>query len=298
MVQITTITDVNKVLFENLIPETIFDQLGDPGYFGIGAIGEDDKGKFSAGVLIFSIEEGSNGEENLIAASINWIYVAEEFRRKTAGDTLMKEFFRIMEDSGIEHILCDIPMPEEYDLLCAFLEEWGFTFTLANLYEMTIELGEIISNPLIGDHKPSENTMPLKVVSENYFKQLATQLKQKPDVIYNLSSDLNDYDMDLSCVFMSDKNIEGIMLVKSLPSGELEVLLMRAFSNIGKAMSNMMLYAAHSAAKKYSLDTRVRLVCRIDATASVLEKLFPDMQPLLVRRGYFSNAPYLSEREV
>ena len=295
---ISTIIEKNKSLFEKLIPETIYAEIEMPGIFALGAIGEDDKGKYAAGVLIFSIDDGTNGEENLTAATIKWLYVAEEFRKNGAGDALMKEFFRIMDSASIEQVLCDVPMPQEYDFLCAYLEQWGFEFSLVNIYEMTVELREVLENPLIRDHKPTENTVPLKAISASYFRQVMLHFKQMPNVLYSLSLDLNDYDTDLSCAFLADKDIVGIMLVRNQPSGDLEILLMRAFASIGKAMSNMMLFAAHAAADKYSPDTKVRIVCRIDAAASVIEKLFPDKQPLLVRRGVFSNAPYLTEKEV
>jgi len=298
MVIITTIVDENKVLFEKLVPNKIFEQINVPGHFGLAAILENHDGKYAAGVLVFDVDEGTNGEENLTAAIIKWFYVAEDFRKNGVADELMAEFFRVMDDAGIEHIICDVPMPEEYDFLCAYLEEWDFDFTIVNIYEITSELGEILQKPVFRGATASSKTIALKEVPKLPFRQFIDSMKKRSDVLNIITSNASDYDLDVSCAYMNGSTVEGAMLFKAYASGELELLFMRANSNAQKSMADMLLFAAHSAAKKYPPETQVRIVCRIDAASSVISKLFPDRQPLLVRRGYFNNAQEITNKEV
>lgn len=295
---ITTIVNENKVLFEKMVPSKIFEQVNSQGHFGLGAILDKQDDKYSAGVLIFDVDEGTNGAQNLTAAVIKWFYVAEEFRKNGAADALIKEFFRVMDDAGIEHIICDVPMPEEYDFLCAYLEEWGFEFTLANIYEIEAELGEILEKPVFSGPKASAKTIALKEVPALSFRQFIGNMKKRHDVLNIITTNVSDYDSDVSCVYMNGSSVEGAMLIKAYNSGELELLFMRAISNAQKVMADLLLFSAHAAAKKYPPETIVHIICRIEAAASVIQKLFPDRQPLLVRRGYFNNSPSAVNKEV
>lgn len=281
-----------------MVPSKIFEQVNSIGHFGLGAILDKQDDKYSAGVLIFDVDEGTNGEENLTVAVIKWFYVAEEFRKNGVSDELMKEFFRVMDDAGIEHIICDVPMPEEYDFLCAYLEEWGFEFTLANIYEVTAELGEILEKPVFSGSKASSKTIALKEVPALSFRQFIGNMKKRHDVLNIITANVSDYDSDVSCVYMNGSSVEGAMLIKAYNSGELELLFMRAISNAQKVMADLLLFSAHAAAKKYSPETTVHIICRIEAAAGVIQKLFPDRQPLLVRRAYFNNTPSTVNKEV
>ena len=286
---ITTIVNENKVLFEKMVPSKIFEQVNSQGHMGLGAILDKHDGKYAAGVLIFHVDEGTNGEENLTAAIIKWFYVAEEFRKNGVADALMKEFFRVMDEAGIEHIICDVPMPGEYDFLCAYLEEWGFEFTLTNIYELEAQLGEILEKPVFSGPKASAKTIALKEVPAVSFRQFIGNMKKRNDVLNIITANVSDYDLDISCVYMNGSSVEGAMLIKAYNCGELELLFMRAISNAKKVMSDLLLFSAHAAAKKYPSETTVHIVCRIEAAAGVIQKLFPDRQPILVRRGYFNN---------
>ena len=68
---ISRIDESNKAIFESLMPGELFQKLNLPSVFAIGAIaGEGEEKKQVAGVLVFSVDEGSSGEENLIVATI------------------------------------------------------------------------------------------------------------------------------------------------------------------------------------------------------------------------------------
>ena len=65
--QIVTVTEQNRSLFEQMVPEEFFDPLDKPGHFVLGAIGEDEEGLYAAGVLCFQVEVGSAGDEDMLA---------------------------------------------------------------------------------------------------------------------------------------------------------------------------------------------------------------------------------------
>ncbi|MEG1108935.1 MAG: GNAT family N-acetyltransferase [Oscillospiraceae bacterium] len=295
---ITSITRTNSSPFEKLVPEAVFEKLGSPETFALGAIFEDEEGKAAAGALFFEVDSGSNGSENLTVAVIKWLYVAKEFQRKGVADALMEEFFRIMDEAGLEHALCDIPMPEEYNFLCAYLEAWGFDFTLTNIYEITAELSEILANPLFHEPPTTNSVKKLSEIPDYYFRGFVNEMKKLADVPDFLTSAISDYDTEVSCGFMSGKELIGAMLVKKSPATGLEVVLMRAVSDVKEVMANLLLFAGAAAGKKYPPETPVKIVCRNNAAAGLLSKLFPNAQPLLVRRGYYNNEGENFEEEV
>ncbi|MEG2138777.1 MAG: GNAT family N-acetyltransferase [Oscillospiraceae bacterium] len=295
---ITTITKANGSPFETLVPSELFGQLEEPGLFALGAIDQEGTDEAVAGVLFFEVDSGSNGTEDLTAAVIKWIYVAAEFQNKGVGDALMTEFFRIMDESELEHALCDLPMSTEYNFLCAYLEAWGFAFTLVNVYEMTVMLSRILENPLFHARRPSTGVLPLKDVPDYHFRSFMTDMKSVPDVPDFLTANSLDYDAEVSCGFLSGKALLGVLLVRSNAAKELEIVLLRAVSNVKEVMANLLLFAGAAAGKKYPPETPVKIVCRNNAAAGLLSKLFPNAQPLLVRRGYYNNEGENFEEEV
>ena len=72
---ITTIDPKNEAVFADLIPEDLFEKMKLPSVFALGAIAEEEQR--TAGVLLFSVEEGVSGEEELIVATLLWLYLAD-----------------------------------------------------------------------------------------------------------------------------------------------------------------------------------------------------------------------------
>lgn len=291
---ITTIDPKNEAVFADLIPEDLFEKMKLPSVFALGAIAEEEQR--TAGVLLFSVEEGVSGEEELIVATLLWLYVAPSYRGTGAADLLMETFWDVMDKSGVENILCDVPMSEEYNELCAYLESWGFQFFLWDQYELTVQLQDFLELPALKG-KPGAGIKPLRMVDKADFRRFLDRVRMLPGVLQELPEISSAYEEDVSCVHMDDMGIDGALLVQKTSSGTLEVLLFRALSNQQQNMGMLARYSLGAAVEKYSPETPVHFVCRLEAMANVIDKMFPDASPLLVRRGCYYNGPEGPEME-
>ena len=109
--------------FLPLIPAHMQEAVSSGDWFCLGALQDvpEDEGeemeKLSAGVLIFSAEEGlSYGQDILTMIRIRWIYVTESARGQGLGNELMDALSDILKDNPAEGILVDIPFDTKYDL--------------------------------------------------------------------------------------------------------------------------------------------------------------------------------------
>lgn len=281
---ITTINDVNRSVFERLAPKEMIELLTNPGYFALGAIGEDEKGKYAAGVLIFEVTEGYNGEENMIGAILHWLYVAEEFRERGAADALMEELFRILGEAEIEMLCCDLPLGSEHDLLCAYLEEWGFRFSFIEKYECDVLLEEVMRNPFF-QRKPKNRVSPLSEYSKSQQIQNIRQFQKLDMMPVDLEEQLPYCDMDISCGIGDHSVINGLLMVKKITEDSLELLTMRSLKGKPEQVMDLLLFAAKQASVKYGPKTRIHIRCGIPAAADLIAFFLPDAQPYVVRRG-------------
>lgn len=160
---IIQITETTVKAYEHMIaPEQLY-PLDRPGHYCLGAVAEKDGKETAAGILVFDISEGSVGEESAIAAQIQWLYVEEDFRNQGIGNELMTELYRILNQAEIFPVLCDIPFPEEYNELCAFLEDWGFAFSLIDKYEFRTTLEKLKRNKNFAGKKRRDRLPLLRI---------------------------------------------------------------------------------------------------------------------------------------
>lgn len=116
----TTISTENAAAFVHLIAPEITARLYDDGVLAIGTISEEDGLELASGALVFSIDEGESDGEPFTAAVIKWLFVDEHFRGRGVADRLMGEFIRVAGVAGVDHVICDLPMPAEYNGLCGY----------------------------------------------------------------------------------------------------------------------------------------------------------------------------------
>ncbi|MCD8069670.1 MAG: GNAT family N-acetyltransferase [Lachnospiraceae bacterium] len=283
---ISSIDDNNKSAFERLMPEEQYLSLRYPSVFALGAIQEEDGERIAAGTLVFSVDEGTtNEDEEMIAARILWLYIAPEYRRRNLADQLMERFFDVMDESGVEYALCDVPMSAEYNLLCAYLEAWGFRVGLINRYDLTVELGDLFRRKEF-QKEPAVRITPLKEVSQDVFSRFLRSAKELPGVWQDLPLLTEEYETSVSCVYMGNNGwkIECALLVRYIGNDTLEVVLLRTLNNQPAILMDLVRYALRIARRSYAADTNVRVVCRSEAAASLVGGIFPDAEPLLVRR--------------
>lgn len=295
-VVITSIDGSVSAAFERLLPADWLRRVLDGKAFGLGAVCEDGDAPRAVGVLVFAAEEGSNGAEDLTAAVIRWLYVDSAFRCRGTGEALMREFFRVMDDAGVEHILCDVPMPAEYNELCAYLESWGFGFVLTDVYEVETTLGAAAAAPAIAS-APASAALPLSRVTGSSFQAFLARVRQLDSAPDDLDARETYYDQTLSCAEIRDGAIDGALLIHVSEQRELEIELLRSLSGSPHALADMTAYTVRAAGTGFSGDTPLRFLCRSDMARNVTASLFPGLQPLLVRRGYYDNGPQQAEEE-
>lgn len=281
---ITTINEVNCSVFEKLMPEGLFSMLMMPGYFALGAIYEEEDEKYAAGVLVFEVTEGFNGEENFIGAVLQWMYVADQFRQKGIGDALMKEVLRILESSEIELLRCDLPMGEEYDFLCFYLEQWGFEFRLMENYECDVTLEELLQNPF-WKQKNKNRVEPLSEFSDKTVIQGIQQFQDTPYMPLDLEEALDLCDKDVSCAIWEEGSIKGLLMMQKKGKEKLELLFARSLNGKPEHMIDLFLFAAKQLQKKYTAETKIHMKCYLESSAKLIAHFIPQAQPLLVRRG-------------
>jgi hypothetical protein len=209
----------------------------------------------------------------------------------------MQEFLKVLDRSGIEHVICDIPMPGEYNELCAYLESWGFLFNLTDVYKVEITLGELLHKPFMAKESTSD-VLPLSMLSEKEFTRYFNQIMRKSDVPISLKLDRNKdyYDKNVSCCIRTKDKVSALLLVHVSAREILEVEYLGALNGEVKDIVKLVLYAAHAAAPRYKEDISLEYMCRSETSCNVTNKLFPEIQPLLVRRGYL-NMLYEQHRE-
>lgn len=281
---ITTIEHTARAVFENMIPAEISALLDMPGYYTLGAIGEDEEGEYAAGVLVFAVKDGFNGEENIIGAELEWLYVAEEARRRGAADALMEEMLRVLEEAEIEFLRCDVPMGEEHNLLCAYLEAWGMHFTYMDKYECTAPLKEFLKRPFFR-RKAKARVMPLRSFQAETVVKSVRQFQQMHLIEQDLEAAIPHCDLDVSCGIWEDGAIKAMLLARSLGETTLELMVARSLKGSVEQIMDLLLFAAEQAVKHHSPDVMIRIRCRVAVVGDLIAKFLPDAQPLLVRRG-------------
>ncbi|MCC8140617.1 MAG: GNAT family N-acetyltransferase [Lachnospiraceae bacterium] len=283
---ISGINENNKSAFERLMPEEQYLSLRQPSVFALGAIWEEGEEKIPAGTLVFRVDEGTDGDnEEMTAARITWLYIAPEYRRRNLADRLMERFFDVMDESGVEYAVCDVPMPAEYNLLCAYLEAWGFRVGLINKYDLTTELGDLLRMKSF-QKEPTAGLTPLKEVSQDDFSRFLKSARELPGVWQDLPLLKEEYETSVSCVYKGNnrRKIESALLVQYIGNDTLDVVLLRTLNSRPEILPDLIRYAIRAAEGSYAADTNVRVVCRSAAAADLIAGIFPDAEPLLVRR--------------
>ena len=293
---ITNITSENSEAYEQLMPEDMYMELADASHFALGAVVQetagtdhtaDSRSGLAAGILLYDLIE-EEGEIPYVL--LKWIYVAQDFRNKGAANALMEKFYAILNEAGLTNVVCEIPTSPDDDLLCFFLEAWGFSFTYRKRYELTLSLEEMLEYPFFEDPISLKAVKPIRVMSRTQIKQelsrLAASDRQAKKLLQPEGWDR--IDTDISCGTEEAGTIRGIFLVRRRFSRTLEPLFLHGSRENRSDIAGMLQYAAIQAVCKYPLDTLVHITCRNMAFASLIEALFPDQEPYVVRHGEVS----------
>jgi GNAT superfamily N-acetyltransferase len=260
----------------------------------LGVTADADSVDYAVGILAFSLEEGIGEDTNMTMAVINWLYVSPLFRRSGAGALLLDALFDILYrvnafESGefIDGIICDIPLDDTYDELCAFFEVFGFGAGLVDIYSGNFILKDFSQHPkLQGKKIASDGLLPLSAVDPLLLSEYLAKAEEETDMLHSLSPDPDDYEKQLSFVSMKNREPDGLFLVhRSANTGILEPLYLRGAN--GRVCFDLVLSsikAATAASERYPPETPVSINCVSGDSAAILADLFPDITPGLSRR--------------
>ncbi len=282
------VTVENKENFAALVPEReLLMVANDPDCFGIGYTESADV--LPDGVLIFRTDAEADDEgKSHPLAELRYIFVAEEARRSYVGTYLFSELIKILEQTDVEAIRCDVPFDEEYNLLCNVLEDYGFHFALSENFITEITLKEIRDLAFL--KKPvSKNVVPLKQISPREFNRFFESLvKDEAFFDYELTPYIDDYEPDASMALIEGNRPAGFYLVRRNADGSLSPAMLRAPGNAGAAgIRDMVAGSLKATVERYPEDTIVRIAVHDNRGTQLISRLFPDAMPYITRRGYF-----------
>ena len=294
--------------FIPLIPEEMRDRVKSGEWFCLGALAEDGQAaetsgdeRLAVGVLLFSSEEGiSYGDERSSMIELHWLYVAEKYRMEGIANELMQELSDILEDNPAEGIICDIPLGSEYDLAEDFFESWGFNFEVTELQEMTItkedcrreispQNKEEALRMASGPSRPID-LIPVSELSKDEFKRVVRQMKQEEASGYYdwISEDRDHYAGDMSYAVVHGDKVSSMALYERLPNDDLHLVMLGTLSQRGaKELLELLRYTAGYYYLNYPEEAKVRFSLGIERSRNLAVHLFPDKEPVQVRRGYF-----------
>lgn len=278
--KITRVTQQNMDAFAPLIPEELLSEVADPAYFTLGAV----RTGYAVGVLLYELIEG---EEEMPYVQLKWIYTAPNFRDQGVADALMESLYTILNESGITDLMCELPALPDDDLLCAFLRAWGFSFSWQKKFELTMTLEELLEYAFFEEQIDLRAVRPLSVLSRSQINRKLEQLSAVNERAKQLLKpggwDL--IDAGISCGTEENGEIRGLFLLKQQLSGMLEPVFLYVGREQKADIASMFQFAAIQAYLKYPTNTSVHVVCRSDAAAVLVERMFPDREPLVVRHG-------------
>ena len=272
--------------FRALAPMSQLLKIGkDPNYFGIGHT--ESLEVPPDGVLLFCLEsdEDERGELHT-AAVLKYFATAEDKREQGIFAGLFDAFQDLLEGTPTEAVRADIPMGEEYNDACGILENMGFVFSLADLFELRTTLGEMAALPIYQAHLKKHVAVLLKDVPDNLFGFAVEKLNRElfSTGSYELSLDRAEYDQDVSVVLLKDQIPVSLFLIRENEDGELENMVLRVRE--GTEVPELMKTAMFHALRKFGRDKPVRMVARTEAAANLIDRLFPGVKAIPIRRGY------------
>lgn len=281
---ITSITEENRSAFSHLIPEEVLGELKFPGRYCLGGLQKAEDGMLDpVGTLFFAVDKNET-----VTAEIRWLYVGEKYRKKGVAKELLNSFYHVIPDSGVAIITCKLPYRREYDEVGIYLEKEGFSFQLEDSYELDLTMGEILEHSVLINRKKIENVQNLKSLGYSKARDAIGKviLKWSVDTMPELTKDASLYDLDVSCAFVKNDEVQGLLLVEQCSDKRINLVLMRNITvDAPKVLLAMMLDAVYCAEQKYSKDTIVHIECRSERIGKVIDMMFPDKQPGLVWSG-------------
>lgn len=262
--EIIEITKGNAKDFEAVIGEDLVNDMSRYFYRGIAAV--DDNGNCN-GALIYELlgvdsDEDTRSRIRLLEGDNDEVKakLEEEYRNVAAEDEVAKSFFVTSESE-----------------VASFFEKMGFSKSNAESKELRITVGDLEKLPLNRKVKVPDYIKSLNEVSilqyRNFVKK--TLIKGNKGIVEDLAYlPLNWFDRDASSCSISDDKVDGILLIRKTPSGELHPQLYTAFGpEYVKTLGFMMVQSVNYMLENYSPDTKIVIYRHSKEVVTLTHKL-------------------------
>ena len=262
--EIIEITKDNAKDFEAVIGEDLVNDMSRYFYRGIAAV--DDNGNCNGALIYELLDVDSDadtrsrirlleGDNDEVKAKLE-----EEYRNVAAEDEVAKSFFATSESE-----------------VASFFEKMGFSKSNAESRELRITVGDLEKLPLnrkvkVPDYIKSVNEVSI-LQYRNFVKKIL--IKGNKGIVEDLAYlPLNWFDRDASSCSISDDKVDGILLIRKTPSGELHPQLYTAFGpEFVKTLGLMMVQSVNYVLENYSPDTKIVIYRHSKEVVTLTHKL-------------------------
>ena len=262
--EIIEITKENAKDFEAVIGEDLVNDMSRYFYRGIAAV--DDNGNCNGALIYELLDVDSDadtrsrirlleGDNDEVKAKLE-----EEYRNVAAEDEVAKSFFATSESE-----------------VASFFEKMGFSKSNAESRELRITVGDLEKLPLnrkvkVPDYIKSVNEVSI-LQYRNFVKKIL--IKGNKGIVEDLAYlPLNWFDRDASSCSISDDKVDGILLIRKTPSGELHPQLYTAFGpEFVKTLGLMMVQSVNYVLENYSPDTKIVIYRHSKEVVTLTHKL-------------------------
>ena len=281
---VTGITAKNVYDYHELLPLRFAEEIWTGRSQGIGIFRSDMNKLFVAGALVYEWTIQPDTGDKMI--NIRWLKVHERFLRQGVCQELVGELLSMATRRGAKVVSVDIPITDDMTVFGNFFTEWHFEFTPMATPEYVCFLRDIQRKKelLRSDYA----AVPLIDIDKNLrhatLKTFFEEVKEKKASVY-LSMPEGYYDPEISCVYMHENKVSGVLLAHKYRGKRLLVEYVTTEEKTEGQLETLLLFCAKCTIEKY--DRHTELVVKADSIElrEACEKLFPDQRARLYVEG-------------
>ena len=306
---IYTLSQKQRSFFLDFIPSDILLQVGVAGYYSIGVFDET-ADRDPIGFIQF-YSGYKDYDENEPYMRLTWFYVREDHRYNGAGEKLLDTVINAAKSSKVKYIEACIPFEDDISdriktdpgdekeqravlsdtgELKRCLEKAGFTFTEGCRFAMEKTLEQCARVRFPDWNMPSE-TKPLSSLNKIEWNEV---LKDAPgEVAAALRQALSDagpniYDFNVSCVYINEDKLRGLILVRKLMSGGVTISALREIhGNDPRVVLHLLKSSLNYAREVYDPDQSILIENHSESGEKLIQKIFGDDEPAKIFVGHF-----------
>ena len=276
---ITRITTQNARSFYNLIPDEHYDDILVGRKRAIGAVKLENSRITTAGVAVYSIDEGL---ETFL--HINWIYVAEDYRQHGLGNLLMAKLLEIALAYNYCTLDLDLNMPDtskeevqqSFDVLENFLDSWKFGFEISTGEDFFVRVSDKENNIFLkGTISGVASVSELGADAEKLIEKFFDKLESDRDEPVRETS-LAFWDPDVSCAVVQDGELKALLLLHRFENSDYRYEALRLLPDCDiETVRKLVRYAYRAILRKG--DTESIVFGDFDSTAGfdMAKEIFP-----------------------